>query len=126
MSKYRFIASWTTRGVGQLLPLFRLTRVRSSVNACWMSRQYISLRAISCALWSATRAEAASTSSRLLPPPTPIAPAPSAPPPTRRNSRRSSIGHLLEERENPRGSITRFPDERRHRTGYGGSGGEAR
>src|SRR6266540_3307882 len=33
------MASWTTRGLGLTPPLFRLMRVRSSVNACWISSQ---------------------------------------------------------------------------------------
>ena len=39
MSRYRLNASCTTRGLGQQPPLFRLMIVRSSVNACWISRQ---------------------------------------------------------------------------------------
>jgi isopenicillin-N epimerase len=38
-SRYRLNASCTTRGLGQQPPLFKLMMVRSSVNACWMSRQ---------------------------------------------------------------------------------------
>ena len=51
MSRYRFIASWTARGLGHTPPLFRLMRVRSSVKASWICRQ----KSSSCATSSAER-----------------------------------------------------------------------
>jgi hypothetical protein len=49
-SRYRRMASCTTQGEGETPPLFRLMILRSTVNACWISRQKLSSRAISSAL----------------------------------------------------------------------------
>src|SRR5260370_25878349 len=44
-SSWRRMASCTTLGDGQTPPLFKLTMLRSTVNACWISRQKSSSRA---------------------------------------------------------------------------------
>src|SRR5713101_2915116 len=44
-SSWRRMASCTTLGDGQTPPLFRLTMLRSTVKACWISRQKSSSRA---------------------------------------------------------------------------------
>src|SRR5439155_23534066 len=79
-------ASCTTRGLGQLLPLFRLLIVRSSVKASWISRQYNSSAATSSGARPATAAPAACTSASPLRATT-SAEVPSAPV-RRRNPRR--------------------------------------
>ena len=89
MSRYRFIASWTTRGLGQTPPLFKLMRVRSSVNDSWIWRQKSSSIATSSAERPATisdaRATRASRSGR------PIATSAAVPVARCRNARRLEI-----------------------------------
>src|SRR6266545_5794185 len=65
MSRYRLNASCTTRGLGEQPPLFKLMIVRSSVKACWISRQYVSSAATSPGAAPSTRRPAARTRARL-------------------------------------------------------------
>src|SRR5882724_1939921 len=58
-SSWRRMASCTTLGDGQTPPLFRLTMLRSTVKACWISRQKSSSRAACSGVRSLTEDAAA-------------------------------------------------------------------